>query len=68
MSSNANLAGAAVLARHRDWQVIYYDDLAVIMARHVERFSQLRSLPLPVVGPKSVVQGCVPFPRHNARW
>ena len=64
----AHLAGAAVLARHRDWQVIYYDDLAVIMARDVERFSQLRSLPLPVVGSKSVVLGCVPFPGHNPRW
>lgn len=64
----ANLAGAAALAHRPGWRVIYYDDLAVIMARDLERFAQLQSLPLPVVGPKSAVLGRVPFPGHNPRW
>jgi hypothetical protein len=64
----ANLAGAATLARRPGWQVIYYDDLAVIMVRGVERFPQLHSLSLPIVGAKSEVQGRVPFPARNPRW
>jgi hypothetical protein len=64
----ADLAGTAALAHRAGWQVIYYDDLAVIEARDVERFPQLHSLSLPVVGPKSVVLGRVPFPRRNPHW
>jgi hypothetical protein len=64
----ANLAGAAALAHRPGWQVVYYDDLSVIMVRGVERFPQLDSLSLPMVGPRSVVQGRVPFPARNPRW
>ena len=64
----ANLAGAAALAHRPGWQVVYYDDLAVIMVRGVERFPQLHSLSLPVAGAKSVVLGRVPFPARNPRW
>jgi hypothetical protein len=60
--------GAAALARRPGWTVVYYDDLAVILARDVARFPELRSLSLPVAGPKSAVEGRAPFPRHSARW
>ena len=64
----ANLAGTAALAHRPGWTVIYYDDLAVILAREVERFPELSSLSLPVVGPKSAVVGRAPFPNHSPRW
>jgi hypothetical protein len=64
----ANLAGTAALAHYRGWEVVYYDDLAVILARDAKRFPQFQSLSLPVVGSKSVVTGRVPFPRHYPRW
>jgi len=64
----ANLAGAQALARRPGWQVIYYDDLAVVEARDVGRFSQLHSLSLPMVGAKSAVLGRMPFPGRNPRW
>ncbi len=64
----ANLAGTAALAHRPGWTVIYHDDLAVILARDVGRFSQLRSLPLPVAGSKSAVLGRALFPKHNPRW
>jgi hypothetical protein len=63
-----HLAGTAALARRPGWTVIYYDGLAAILARDVQRFPQLRSLSLPVVGPKSAVLGRAPFPGHNPRW
>ncbi len=64
----ANLAGTAALAHRPGWSVIYYDDLAVILARDVERFPELRGLSLPVAGPRSAVAGRAPFPDHSARW
>jgi hypothetical protein len=64
----ANLAGAAALAHDPGWQVVYYDDLAVVLARDAGRFSQLHSESLPVVGSKTAVLGRVPFPRLNPRW
>jgi hypothetical protein len=64
----ANLAGTAALAHRPGWQVLYCDDLAVLMARDADRFSQLHSLSLPVVGARSVVSGRAPFPGHNSRW
>jgi hypothetical protein len=64
----AHLAGATALAHRPGWSVVYYDDLAVILARNVERFPELRSLSLPVVGPKSAVLGRAPFPRYSPRW
>jgi hypothetical protein len=64
----AKLAGTAALAHRPGWTVVYYDDLAVILAHNVERFPELRSLSLPVVGPKSAVLGRAPFPRYSPRW
>ena len=63
-----NLAGAAALAHRPGWRAVYYDDLAVILARGADRFPQLHSMSLPMVGSKSVVQGRVPFPGRNPRW
>jgi hypothetical protein len=64
----ANLAGTAALARRPGWQVVYYDDLSVVLARDTKRFSQLHSLSLPVAGSRSVVLGNAPFPGRNPRW
>ena len=64
----ANLAGAATLAHDPGWQVVYYDDLAVVLARDAGRFSQLHSESLPVVGSKTAVLGRVTFPGRNPRW
>lgn len=63
-----NLAGTAALARRPGWTVIYYDNLAAILARDVGQFPQLRPLSLPVVGEKSAVLGRAPFPKHSPRW
>jgi hypothetical protein len=64
----AKLAGATALAHRPGWTVVYYDDLAVILAHNVERFPELHSLPLPVVGLKSAILGRAPFPRYSPRW
>lgn len=64
----AHLAGTAALAHRPGWTVVYYDDLAVIMAHDVGHFPGLRPLPLPVAGPKSAVAGRAPFPRYSPRW
>lgn len=64
----ASLAGTAALAHRPGWQVVYYDDLAVVLGREPGRFAQLQSLSLPVVGPRSTVLGRAPFPNRNPRW
>jgi hypothetical protein len=64
----ANLAGTAALAHRPGWTVIYEDNLAMILVRDAERFPELGALSLPVVGPKSAVEGRAPFPNHSARW
>jgi hypothetical protein len=64
----ANLAGTAALAHRPGWTLIYYDDLAVILAHDMNRFPELSSLSIPVVGPKSAVVGRSPFPDRSSRW
>lgn len=64
----ARLAGAVALAHRPGWTVIYYDDLATVLAHDIGRFPQLHSLSLPVVGPKSAVRGRAPFPKQSPRW
>jgi len=64
----AHLAGTVALAHRPGWTVVYYDDLAVILARDAGRFPQLQPLSLPVVGPKSAVLGRAPFPQHSPHW
>ncbi len=63
----ANLAGTVALAHRPGWTVIYSDKLAMILVRDAERFPELRTLSLPVIGPKSAVVGRATFPNHSAR-
>lgn len=62
------LAGTAALTHRPGWTVVYYDDLAVILAHNVEHFPELRSMSLPVLGPEITVMGRAPFPRYSPRW
>jgi hypothetical protein len=63
----ANLAGAAKLGVQPDWKAIYFDDTAVILAHHVERFPQLSKLTLPVKGPPFNGLGRVAFMDQSPR-
>jgi hypothetical protein len=58
----ANLAGAAALLKRPGWQAVYFDDLAVVLARQPSRFAKLAGMKLPVKGPPDATQGRVPFP------
>jgi len=58
----ANLAGSAWLARQPGWQAVYYDGLAVVLAREPGRFPGLASEKLPVAGPSKASQGRAAFP------
>jgi len=64
----ANLAGTAALAHRPGWTLIYYDDLAEILARNVERFPELSSLSTKGIGRKDAVWGREPFPNISPRW
>jgi hypothetical protein len=64
----ANLAGTTALAHRAGWTLIYYDDLAAVLVREVNRFPELSSLSIPVVGPRSAVLGRAPFPSHGPLW
>ena len=44
------------------------DDLAAVLVREVNRFPELSSLSIPVVGPRSAVLGRAPFPSHGPLW
>ncbi len=63
----ANLAGAGALAKRPDWKAIYFDDTAVILAHHPERFAQLGKLTLPVQGAKITGIGRVALPDRSPR-
>jgi hypothetical protein len=63
-----NLAGTAELVKRPDWKAVYFDDLAVILARAPERFPALRQLALPVAGPAVATQGRARFPDRGPRW
>jgi hypothetical protein len=58
----ANLAGAAVLSKKFGWQAVYFDDLAVVLARQPGRFPKLAGEKLPVAGPPDATRGRAPFP------
>jgi hypothetical protein len=62
-----NLAGAGALAKRPDWKAIYYDDTAVILARHPERLNQLTNVALPVKGPAIVGLGRAVLPDKSPR-
>jgi hypothetical protein len=57
-----NLAGAAALSKQFGWKAVYFDDLAVVLARQPARFPRLAGLHLPVPGPPDAVRGRAPFP------
>jgi hypothetical protein len=59
-----NLAGAAVLSKKFGWQAVYFDDLAVVLARQPGRFPKLAGERLPVAGPPDAARGRAPFPRE----
>ena len=63
-----NLAGTAELAKRPGWKMVYYDDLAVVLARDPGRFPALRQLALPVAGPAAATQGRARFPDRGPRW
>jgi hypothetical protein len=62
----ANLAGAQALARKPGWQVVYYDSLAVVLAREPRRYPKLALERLPVAGPPDAAQGRAPFPEGRS--
>jgi hypothetical protein len=59
-----NLAGAEMLSKQFKWQAVYFDDLAVVLARQPLHFPKLAGVKLPVAGPPGAAQGRVPFPRE----
>ena len=62
----ANLAGALVLARKPGWQVVYYDSLAVVLAREPGRYPGLASERLPEAGAANAALGRAPFPEGRS--
>ena len=58
----ANLAGTLALSHKPGWQVVYYDNLAVVLVREPRRFPDLDSTKLPVAGPPDAALGRAPFP------
>jgi hypothetical protein len=64
----AKLAGAAALAKRPGWQAVYFDDVAVVLARDPSRFSRLAGFKLPVEGSKEAARGREAFANHNPRW
>jgi len=58
----ANLAGALSLSRRLGWKALYYDDLAVVLARNLKQFPQLTTEPLPQSGAPNAATGRAPFP------
>ncbi len=70
----ANLAGALALSRTLGWKAVYYDDLAVVLARNLKDFPQLAGRRLPESGAAGATTGRAPFPANpsarvgNCRW
>lgn len=58
----ANLAGAGALAKLPGWQAVYFDGLAVVLARNVQRFPDLPPGHLPVEGDAGATIGRAAFP------
>jgi hypothetical protein len=63
-----NLAGTTELAKRPGWKVVYFDDLAVVLARDAGRFPALRQLALPVAGSAAATQGRARFSDQGPRW
>jgi hypothetical protein len=62
----ANLAGALSLARKPGWQVVYYDNLAVVLVRDPRRYPKLDLAKLPVAGPPGAAEGRALFPQGRS--
>jgi hypothetical protein len=58
----ATLAGALELSRAFGWKALYYDDVAVVLARNVKGFPQLSAQRLPQSGTAGAATGRAPFP------
>jgi hypothetical protein len=58
----ANLAGALALSHKHGWRAVYYDDLAVVLAREPRRYPGLALDKLPEAGPRDAVKGRAAFP------
>ncbi|HVV01724.1 MAG TPA: hypothetical protein VHH88_10215 [Verrucomicrobiae bacterium] len=58
----SRLQGAVTLRDQAGWQVVYFDDTAVILARNARNYPALKALKLPVEGPKAAGLGRAPFP------
>ena len=58
----ANVAGAFALAKKPGWKAVYFDGLAVVLVRNVERFPKLFGKKLPIEGEKAASMGREPFP------
>jgi hypothetical protein len=57
-----NLAGAVALSKEHGWRAVYFDDLAVVLARQPDRYPKLAGIQLPVAGPPGAARGRVSFP------
>jgi len=62
----ANLAGAVALARKPGWELVYYDNLAVVLVREPRRFPKLALGRIPEAGPPDATQGRAPFPEGRS--
>jgi hypothetical protein len=62
------LAGAAALGSQPGWRAIYYDDVAVLLARDVKRFPKLGNLQLPISGTEGSPAGRAAFADESQRW
>jgi hypothetical protein len=58
----ANLAGALALSRTFGWKAVYYDGLAVVLARNLQKYPQLAAQALPRSGGADASRGRAPFP------
>jgi hypothetical protein len=63
----ATLVGTAALAKRPNWQVVYFDDTAIIVVHGTQRFPKLDKLALPVKGPAIKGLGRVAFPDESPR-
>lgn len=61
---SSNLAGMDRLLERPGWRAVYFDELAVVLARQPGRFAKLAGERLPVRGPPEATLGRVPFPRE----
>ena len=64
----STLVGAQALAHRGGWQAVYFDDVAVVLARQPGRFPSLLQIKLPVEGRPEDTTGRAAFPNQSPRW